>query len=403
MISPKSTSSPPCRPDAVVQEIVPSSGGDKNVALTGVEAIVEPYNRTHDRYQAYFRQGLAESCKTRGLPFYQTGSRFPRQLRFLARVRASERFRRILPGAAGEGLIDILARLLGARQNPSHCMGSYIFHSGAGDVKVAVDAFDSGEIQSRPLLEWCDIYFKTNYWPSRSYPEKVLPIANPNPDVLPHLDYLRTARGVEKEWDLFGFFRVWGGSDEVEGVEHNLALFETLARVKCRKKLLAFLVAGDTAAAAARLEKAGVPVTTAWVPQSEVWRMAARSRLNIVRHGMHQCIPWRMTETLAMGGCPVLDYAATTRWHVPLEENVHYLNLDIPYRPSMAPDFDRDAAVERVEAWIADPTLINTIHRNTAQYFDEHLAPEKLGDYMLQRAVSGDHLTPKRMALTNED
>jgi glycosyltransferase involved in cell wall biosynthesis len=214
-------------------------------------------------------------------------------------------------------------------------------------------------------------------------------MANLNPDVLPHIAELRQARSAEKEWDLFGFFRVWGGTDELEGVEHNLALFETLARVKCRKNLLAVLVAGDTRAAAARLEKAGVPCTTRWVPQAEVWRTAARSRLNIVRHGMHQCIPWRMTETLAMGGCPVLDYPAATRWHVPLEENVHYLSLGVSYRPSMAAAFDPLEVAERVETWLAGGSLIAEIGRNTARYFDEHLTPERIGGYMLEKAGLG--------------
>ena len=355
-------------------------------ASTRVEAIVEPYNRTQDRYQAYCRQSLAEYCASHGIDFCETGSRFPSQLRFLARVRASDKLRKILPGPVGRGVIDVLARLLGAARTPEHCLGSYIFHRGRDRVKVAVDAFDSGEILGLPQLEWADIYFKTNYWPTRSYPSKVLPMANLNPEVLTRLDYLRAARNSEKEWDLFGFFRVWGGSNELEGVEHNLALFEALAGVKCKKKLLAFLVCGDSAAAVARLEKAGVPYITTWVPQAEVWRTAARSRLNIVRHGMHQCIPWRMTETLAMGGCPVLDYAATTRWHVPLEEGVHYLNLGVPYSPSMAPETDPREVAERVESWLADRDLIPEIQRNTARYFDEHLAPKELGGYMLKTA-----------------
>jgi glycosyltransferase involved in cell wall biosynthesis len=369
--------------------LVPSCEREGTGAPTRVEAIIEPYNRTQDRYQAYYRQGLAEYCAGHGIAFDQKGYRFPDQLRFLARVRASDKFRKILPDPLGVGFIDGLARLLGARRGKYHCLGSYIFHSGSTSVKVAVDAFDSGEIQGWPQLEWADIYFKTNYWPSLSYPPKVVPLANLNPDVLPRREYLTAARGAEKEWDLFGFFRVWGGTDAVEGVEHNLALFEALARVKCRKKLLAFLVSGDTAAAAARLEKAGVPYTTKWVPQAEVWRMASRSRLNIVRHGMHQCIPWRMTETLAMGGCPVLDYAATTRWHMPLEEDVHYLNLGVPYRPSMAPQADPAEVAERVEKWLADKNLIDDIQRNTAQYFDDNLAPEKLGSYMVETARLG--------------
>jgi hypothetical protein len=352
-----------------------------------VEAIVEPYNRTHDRYQGYYRRSLAAYCATHGLEFAETGSRFPEQLRFLYRVRASDRFRKILPDAIGQPLIDALARLLGARPGPGHAMGSYVFHSGTASVKVTVDAYDSGEVQSPQLLDWCDVYFKTNYWPTRTYPAKVLPMANLNPDVLPRIGALQAARRSEKEWDLFGFFRVWGGTDELEGVEHNLALFETLARVKCRKNLLALLVAGDTRAAARRLEKAGVPYTSAWMPQSEVWRMAARSRLNIVRHGMHQCIPWRMTDMLAMGSCPVLDYAPTTRWHVPLEENVHYLQLGIPYRPSAAAPIDPGEVADRVERWLADRSLIPGIEQNTARYFDEHLMPERLGGYMLAAAT----------------
>ncbi len=351
-----------------------------------VEAIVEPYNRTHDRYQAYYRRGLAAYCAAQGIAFEETGTRFPEQLRFLYRVRASDRFRRIFPDAIGRPLIDTLARMLGAQIGPGHALGSYVFHVGKDSVKVAVDAFDSGELQSPQLLEWCDIYFKTNYWPTRTYPATVRPLANLNPDVLPRIDDLKAARNAEKEWDLFGFFRVWGGTDELEGVEHNLALFETLARVKCRKNLLAFLVAGDTQAAASRLEKAGVPYTSKWVPQSEVWRMAARSRLNIVRHGMHQCIPWRMTETLAMGGCPVLDYAPTTRWHVPLEETVHYLHLGIPYRASAAARFDPAEVADRVERWLVDGSLIPAIGQNTARYFDENLMPEKVGEYLFRTA-----------------
>jgi len=353
-------------------------------SLAGVEAIVEPYNRTHDRYQAYYREALAAYCSSHGIPFRETGPRLRKQLRFLNRVRASGK---LIGHPLGQKSIDILARLMGAHAGREHAMGAYVFHADGAAVNVAIDAFDSGEIQSDELLKWCDIYFKTNYWPTRTYPAKVLPLPNLNPDVLPHLSYLRKARKADKEWDLCAFFRVWGGTNELEGIEHNLALLEALARVKCRKYLLASLVSGDVRATAARLEKAGVPWTTAWVPRKEVWRIAARSRLNVVRHGMHECIPWRMTDMLAMGGCPVLDYAATTRWHVPLEENVHYLSLGAPFDPSGAVAFDRDEVAGRVEAWLADANGMRQIGQNTARYFDQHLTPEKLGTYIMERAV----------------
>lgn len=348
-----------------------------------LEAVVEPYNQTHDRYQAYYRTGLSAYCSRHGMPFQETGSRFPSLLRLLGKIRASKKLNRC-PG--GPALMDTFARFMGAHAGRDHALGTYILHGHGETVKIVIDAFDSGELQSDQLLNWCDIYFKTNYWPTRVYPPKTLPMTNLNPDVLPHLEYLREARKAEKEWDLFAFFRIWGGVDELEGVEHNLALLETLARVKCKKFLLASLVTGDTGAAAARLKSAGIPFTTAWMPRSEVWRLAAHSRLNIVRHGMHQCIPWRMTEILAMGGCPVLDYASTTRWHVPLEEDVHYLNLGVPYRPAQAAAFDRDGVVGRVEAWLADQSRLRRIGQNTALYFDEHLTPERLGGYIVEKA-----------------
>ena len=347
-----------------------------------VEALVEPYNRIQDHYQAYYRTSLAAYCAPCGIPFRETGSRFLAPLRLLYTIRESNQYKRILPGAAGQRVIDTMARMLGARRGPQHSSGKYIFHLETGDVRVVIDAGDTGRIARPEFLEWSDLYFKTNYWPTREYPPKVRPMANLNPLVLPHINDLQEVRNADKEWDLFGFFRVWGGKNELEGVEHNLALFETLARIRCKKKLLAFLVVGDTTAAAKRLEKAGVPYTTTWIPRAEVWRIAARSRLNIVRHGMHECIPWRMTETLAMGGCPVLDYESTTRWHVPLEENVHYLNLGVPYQPSSAPQFDRDAVAARVEEWLARADLVRDISRNTAGYFDQHLKPERLGEYI---------------------
>ena len=358
-------------------------GAMPDAQALAVEALIEPYNRIHDRYQAYYRTALAAYCSSHEIPFRETGSRFPKQLRFLHRVRAS---RKLARHPLGQGFIDILARLMGARAGREHALGAYVLSSDGAAVNVAIDAFDSGEIQSDEMLKWCDVYFKTNYWPTRTYPAKVLPIANVNPDVLPHLSYLREARKADKEWDLCAFFRVWGGSDELQGIEHNLAIFEALARVKCRKYLLASVVSGDVRATTARLEKAGVPWTTAWVPRSEVWRIASHSRLNVVRHGMHECIPWRMTEILAMGGCPVLDYASTTRWHVPLVENVHYLNLGAPYNPSRAAEFDRDEVAGRVEAWLADADGLRQIGQNTARYFDEHLTPKKLGAYMIDTA-----------------
>lgn len=348
-----------------------------------VEALIEPYNQLHDVYQTYYRTGIAASCSSQGIPFSETGARFAKQLRFLQKARASSTLRN---WRFNVGLIDAAAQLLGAQRRPEHAFGRYVFHNGTTALNIVIDAYDIGELQDRELTDWADVYFKTNYWPTREYPSKVLPLANLNPDVLPHTRYLKEARHADKEWDLCAFFRVWGGRNEVEGIEHNLRLFEALAKVKCRKYLLASLVSGDTRAAAVRLEKAGVPYTTKWVPRVEVWRIAARSRLNVIRHGMHQCIPWKMTDMLAMGACPVLDYTATTRWHVPLEENVHYLNLSATGSGLEEDRSDPKDVASRVEVWLADADRIRCIAQNTARYFDDYLTPENLGNYIIDTA-----------------
>jgi hypothetical protein len=355
-----------------------------------VEAFIEPYNRTLDLYQSYYRFSIARHCKSEGILFQEKAPRFAPLLRFLGRVRRPTRFRWV-NRAQEIPLLSLAARLLGVDPGLEHAVGRYVLHSDGAELKICIDAQDFGNIGQPELLEWCDLYFKTNYWPQAAYPSKVVPLANLNPLVRPSLPRLTQYRTSETEWDVFGFFRVWGGRDEIEGIEHNLALFEALARLKCRKKLLAVLVAGDIAGAAARLEKAGIPWTTKWMPINDFWRTAARSKLTIVRHGMHQCIPWRMTDVMAMGHCPVLDYRATTRWPVPLQEYEHYLHLGLPYDPSGSVPFYADAVTDRIHSWLAEEGLIDSIGRSAGRYFDDHLIPERLGQHII--AVAKQHLS----------
>jgi hypothetical protein len=353
----------------------------------GVTAFSEPYCKLHDIYQTYYRNSIAAYCASAGIPFREVGSRFPHQLRTLRRIRHSARFQSAVPG--GTKIVDGLAKMLGAAQGKTeHVIGSYIFNQDGVEIKICIDAQDTRLLIKPDLLEWCDVYFKANYWPTEVYPAKVVPIANVNPACLDKIGLLKSCRHQKKELDLFVSFRVWGGTDELEGVEHGLALIEALAKVKCRKKVLAYLLAGDISAAVKRLESAGVAWTTKWIPQAELWGYAAKSRLNIVRHGMHQCVPWRMAEILAMGGCPVMDYEATTRWHVPLVEGQHYVHLNLPYQPNEAGRIDTKTLTDRVESWVRSEELTESISRNTERYFDEHLTPAALGKYILDYATS---------------
>ena len=344
------------------------------------ETTLEPYSRMQDLYQSYYRASISQFCEQQSIGFLQNTPKLTDILRVLGRVRESDRFHRLGAARVGNRMLDGVAAVLGARGVTPHVVGRYVYHRPGSDIRICIDAEDSGAIEQPDLLEWSDVYFKTNYWPDRPYSSKVLPLANVNPLVLTRQEELRAFRASEPEWDVFGFFRVWGR------IDHNLALFEALAQLKRRTKLIAYLISADYKGEAARLEKAGVAWTRRPMPLRKLWSFAARSRLNIIRHGVADCIPWRMTDIMAMGHCPVLDYDAKTRWHLPLVENAHYLSLGMPPEENLAPKEYACRAVERIEGWLSRRDLIAEIGENCAAYFDENLAPAKLGRYLVERS-----------------
>lgn len=346
--------------------------------MDSILAIVQPYSRTQDQCQSYFRSSIEAGCAGAGIAYREDGPPFRAGLRFLGRVRGTERFTGIVPLKIRNPILDGFASLFGVSPR-GNAVGQYTYTGPAGQVKFCIDAEDSGDLAHPDLLEWSDLYFKTNYWPARTYPSKVRPLANVNPLVLWRSAELRALRNVEPEWDVFGFFRIWGR------IDHNLALFEALACLKCRTKLIGYIISADYKGEAARLEKAGISWIRHPMPLSELWQTAAKSRLNIVRHGVEDCIPWRMTDMLAMGHCPVLDYSARTEWHVPLIEDVHYLSLGVHPEEGLSPEESAHRVVERVEGWLAHKGLIDEIARNAGKYFDENLTREKLGQYIVEQ------------------
>src|SRR5206468_11584118 len=96
----------------------------------------------------------------------------------------------------------------------------------------------------------------------RSYPANVRPMVNADPLMLGRLQALKRRRGTPKTIDLSFVVRVWGGGDGVEGIEHNLRLVEAVSRARCRKRLLAVVLAGDVDRTLQRLRRIGVPATT---------------------------------------------------------------------------------------------------------------------------------------------
>jgi hypothetical protein len=264
-------------------------------------------------------------------------------------------------------------------------------------IQFCIDANDFPDI-SEEVAASCIVSFKSNYWPSYNYPSHVLPMPNMNPLVGRNLELFRSLRNVSKGRDLFAFFRMWGGRDEVEGIEHNMALLEALSKVKCDSYLLAYLVAGEIASLGKRLDDFGIAWTTKPMPPPELWKRAASARLNIVRMGMHQCIPWRMIDILAMGGVPVMDYKPMTLWPEPLVEGKHYLNLNLlPGREHQAVEIEG-----KIDSWLQDNSLLSFVSRNTADYFDRYLAPGMLGRSIIQAVEDRCSVQPNIQEATEQ-
>lgn len=120
------------------------------------------------------------------------------------------------------------------------------------------------------------------------------------------------------------------------------------------------------------------------MPLKRLWSLAARSKLNIVRHGVDDCIPWRMTDIMAMGHCPVLDYRSRTQWYVPLLEDVHYLSLNVPPEHNLTSKQFTGRVIERIEGWLSKKGLIAAVAENSAAYFDQNLAPARLGRHLVE-------------------
>jgi hypothetical protein len=335
-----------------------------------------PYDREHDLYQESYRVALRSYCEERGILYReQANSKFGSTIVKLRSLKHSYKLRLLVKNRIFAALVDSIAGLLsnGPAQSPTR-QGFYEFLTDSGEkITACIDARDIGDFSTELAAEQ-DLYFKSNYWPTLTYPDNVFPVPNLNPLVIRDQPYFKELRATPKTLDLFAFFRVWGGSDELEGIEHNLSLIESLAKAPCSKFLCAYLVAGDISTIGKRLSDQNIQWTTVPMDKHELWQLAAKSRLNLVRLGMHECIPWRMIDVLAMGGCPVIDYGPQTIWPAPLVEGQHYLNL---HTAPGSTNFDSVPA--DVTRWLATPGLVEDMSRATASYFDDHIAPGSLG------------------------
>jgi hypothetical protein len=360
-----------------------------------------PYDHWYDRYQAYYVSGLKHCLAQRGQNYREISlSRWPGLVRKLRSARDSYKLQHLLGNKEHSFFfrLDAMAGLLLNKPKDASPLlntdvGQYVATASDGRVvPFCIDCDDHSEVHSPNHQRWSQIYFKGNYWKDLAYPPNVRPLINGNPHVLGHLDTLRAARNCPKEYDVCFIVRVWGGSSRAAGIEHILCLLEAVNRLPCKKYLLAYLVTGDIETIARRLTAQGIPWTTKPVPLREVWRRSAQARINLLRLGMHFALPWRMIDMLAMGACPVLDHAPFNVWPEPLVEGEHYLNLGVNIGPSQAtaPEAQYRLIGEKIQSWLTQSGLVRQISQNTAEYFDLHATPERIGHHLLNSVLPQD-------------
>ena len=368
-----------------------------DAAVSAVKCFVRPFANWHDRYQAYYREGLRRACARAEIPFeVESVSRLRRPLTALRRFQDAGYLLKVpTVGQRLEQAVEAAGRALeGDVRLPSPIFdpgtGQYLVSAGRADPWcVCIDAMDYGRLSSPQLAALSDIHYKTNWWPSLTYPPNVRPLVNGDPTILRSIPTLRAMRSAPKDYDLCFAVRVWGGRDAVEGIEHNLRLLEAVKRAGCRAFLLAVLVVGDVSAYERRLRKAGIPTTVKSIKASDLWQVTARSRLNLLRLGVHDCIPWRVAGSLAVGSCVVLDQQPRAQWYEPLRPNVNFFDLGlVPGQDGVAPDEAYAAVPEKLEGWLREPGAINFVSRSNAAYFDRYVEPERVGEQILSAVSS---------------
>ena len=270
-------------------------------------------------------------------------------------------------------------------------VGQYRFKLKGGTVvKVAIDAHDHRNIRSQKIHDWSDVYFKVNYWKTCDYGPKVYELVTGNSaHSLEKVRFLKKLRQTPKDIDFIFVGRIWAGGDANR--EHNLRLFEQVAKIQCNSKIIAVHAGFDAdptdyEACKKRLDAVGLEFTSRQLSYIELMTLSARAKCTVLRAGISSCIPWRMTDMLAIGACLVLDCPPFPRCPVPLKENQNFLSLDLRIsedcKPAPAEQYFRIA--EKMNRYLCDHELQLKICINNARYFDEHVHPLRVSSYILK-------------------
>ena len=287
-------------------------------------------------------------------------------------------------------------------------VGRYVFEFNDRKVKVVLDNWDDREILDQNALDWSDIYFKGNKWPTVSYPAKVYPLINANGRLnAQKIALLKNLRSKQPEFDLNYMSVIWFWPNDSRMhtlIEHHVRTFETLSRLDCKKHLLAVIPSywpdhseGNFSKYLRRLDRAGVPWQRGWkdISSEKLFNSLANSKIVFLRPGNALCISWRMHDLICMGACIVCDGHPYPNWPVPLADNINFVDchcgIGSDYSIPPIEQYDNFSVV--IEDLLSNPLRIEAIKANNREYFDRYAAPEKIGSYIID--------TVKAYALVN--
>jgi hypothetical protein len=339
-----------------------------------------------NQYQAYYAMGLSM------LPHVQF-----RYASLVDRTLASVRARGWRGAYAGWRLAAKFNADL--RYERATFVGRYTiqFPDREAPVRVAIDAHDDRSIRDPEAYDWSDVYFKVSHWPSLDYGPKAQPLICGN-GALNHerIARLIRLRNQPRDLDLVFIAKLWAGHPGAtfwNSIEHVVRTFETLAKLKIRSHLRATVMPLGRPFPRRfleRLSNAGVPVTTNEVTVDELWNVTSASRLAFLRPGRHLTLSWRMIDHLAMGACTVFDHAPYPEWPVALQAGREFMDCECGM--GMDDSLHDPACYERmadtVMALLADPERVAESRRAAAAYFDQHVAPERIAQYLLDAVRS---------------
>ena len=365
--------------------------------ILGVSTELFPYHYNQDLYQQYYREGLKLFTSQTGIEMLlRQGTPFQGLASYAGHIKEARKIEKIFGPFADviKFTADLLAKALGENgRPPSATTGFYSFELPHRKMRLCLDTADYGEIRNSELVEASDLYLKTNYSAVMPYSSKVKPFYNCNPMILKEIEFLKQLRHLKYTYDIAFVVRVWGGGHETEGIEHCMKLLEGAAKFKGDKFVLAYLVAGDKKKLGKRLRQLGIPYTEKPLPARQLWQITAQSALNLIRLGMHHCVPWRMNDLLALGACPVFDQKIKTVWPLPLLEQSHYLSLNVPtsFSQPVGSDDAYKAIPDLLEHLLDDRCKREEIGLNNGAYFDSNLTPCAIGRQICMQVLDMAH------------